>query len=170
MADDGALSYLLKQQKNGTARFLGLSGHSRVESFLPLIRTGHFDVVMMAMNFVDRHTYGFETKVLPAAREQQMGIVCMKVFGGMRGGFGVADGPNPGPEMQTRMLQQAVRYALELPDVATLCIGPHTVEQLRNNVESVKNYTPLSPQEREELLTLGKQLASRWKDHFGPVV
>ena len=75
----------------------------------------------MAMNFVDRHTYGFETKVLPAAREQQMGVVCMKVFGGMRGGFDVADGPNPGPEWQTHMRQQAIRYALGLPEVATLC-------------------------------------------------
>lgn len=170
MADDGALPYLLKQKEKGTARFIGLSGHSRVESFLPLIKTGHFDVIMMAMNFVDRHTYGFETKVLPAAREQKMGIVCMKVFGGMRGGFAAADGPNPGPEMQTRMLQQAIRYALDLPEVASLCIGPHTVEQLRRNVEFVKNYTPLSAEERDELVSLGKQLSKRWKDHFGPVV
>ena len=170
MADDGALSYLLKQKEKGTARFIGLSGHSRVESFLPLIKTGHFDVVMMAMNFVDRHTYGFESKVLPAAVEQKMGIICMKVFGGMRGGFAAADGPNPGPEMQSRMLQQAIRYALDLPEVASLCIGPHTVEQLRHNVEFVKSFTPLSAEERDEILTLGKQLAKRWKDHFGPVV
>ena len=170
MAESGALSYLLKQKEIGTTRFIGLSGHSRVETFLPLIKTGHFDVVMMAMNFVDRHTYGFETKVLPAAREQNMGIICMKVFGGIRGGFGAADGPNPGPEMQQRMLQQAVRYALELPDVASLCIGPHTMEQLRSNVQMVKNYTPLSDEERQELSALGQQLAKRWKYHYGPVV
>jgi predicted aldo/keto reductase-like oxidoreductase len=170
LAKDGALSYLLKQKEIGTTRFIGLSGHSRVETFLPLIKTGQFDVVMMAMNFVDRHTYGFESKVLPAAREQNMGIICMKVFGGIRGGFAAADGPNPGPEMQQRMLQQAIRYALDLPAVASLCIGPHTVEQLRKNVEFVKNYTPLSDGEREELMALGKKLSKQWKEHYGPVV
>jgi predicted aldo/keto reductase-like oxidoreductase len=72
--------------------------------------------------------------------------------------------------MQQRLMEQAVRYALDLPQVASLCIGPHTVDQLRRNVQLVKNHKPLSDQERDELMTLGKQLSKRWKDHYGPVV
>ena len=69
---------------------------------------------MLAMNFVDVHTYGFETKVLPLAREHGLGIACMKVFGGMQGGFEVADGPNTGPMVPHRAKELAVRYALGL--------------------------------------------------------
>ena len=140
------------------------------DKFLPLIRSGKIDVIMVAMNFVDRHTYAFETKVLPAAREQEMGIVCMKVYGGMQGGFAAASGPNTGPMIQSKMKQLAVRYALGLPGVASCVIGPHTLEQLRENAQLVQDYQPLSEGEFTELMAEGKRLASIWKDHFGPVV
>jgi predicted aldo/keto reductase-like oxidoreductase len=120
------------------------------------------------MNFVDRHTYGFEEKVLPAARRQRMGIACMKVFGGMKGGFGVANGPDPGPQMNTRYLQQAINYALSLPGVAAVVIGVHTVEQLRHNVQMVKNHTPLTQEEQASLAQIGRRLAKDWGPRFGP--
>jgi hypothetical protein len=169
MSDDGALTYLLKQKEAGKTRFVGISGHSRVETFVPIIETGKIDVVMMAMNFVDRHIYGFEEKVLPVAIRHKVGVACMKVFGGIRGGFGAADGPNPGPQMDPRYVQQAIRYAMGLPGVATLVIGPHTIEHLRQNVDFVSNYEPLSDEERSELSDLGRRLAGQWGEHYGPV-
>jgi aryl-alcohol dehydrogenase-like predicted oxidoreductase len=56
-----------------------------------------------------------------------------------------------------------------LPGVATLVIGPHTVEQLRENVEAVRNYLPLSEDEHRELAELGRNLAATWGPHYGPV-
>jgi len=170
MAKDGALSYLLRQKETGKTRFLGMSGHSLPEKFLPLVESGQIDVLMCAMNFVDRHTYGFEEKVLPEAKRQGMGIACMKVFGGMKGGFGVANGPDPGPQMDTRYLQQAVNYGLGLPGVAALVIGVHAVEQLRQNVQMVKNYAPLTQQEQASLAQAGRRLAKDWGPRFGPAV
>lgn len=169
LADDGALAYLLRQKEAGKVRFVGISGHSKVDSFNPVIETGQIDVVMIAMNFVDRFTYGFEDKVLPVAIKHNVGVACMKVFGGIRGGFGVAGGPNPGPELEEKWLEQAVRYAMGLPGVATLVIGPHTVEQLRQNVQMVKNYQPLSDEQQKMLKQLGQQLAKQWGAHYGPV-
>ncbi|MFV2067676.1 MAG: aldo/keto reductase [Pirellulales bacterium] len=166
---DGALTYLLKQKETGKTRFVGISGHSRAETFVPLLASGRIDVVMCAMNFVDRYTYRFEEKVLPVARQQNVGIACMKVFGGIRGGFAKYGGPNPGSQLNSRYLNQAVRYALGLPGVATLVIGPHTVEQLRHNIRMVKDYRPLSSAERAELDQLGRQLAAEWGPRFGPV-
>lgn len=167
--EDGALAYLLRQKETGKTRFVGISGHSRVERFVPLLEGGQIDVVMCAMNFVDRHTYGFEEKVLPVARRHKVGIACMKVFGGIRGGFGNYGGPNPGPQLDSRYLNQAVRYALGLPGVATLVIGPHTVEQLRQNIRMVKDYRPLTAEEQKELDELGRRLAAQWGPRFGPV-
>jgi len=169
LAPGGAVDYLLKEKAKGTTRFIGISGHSMVMHFVPLIKTGKIDVVMMAMNFVDRHTYGFEDKVLPVARQHGMGVVCMKAFGGMRGGFATASGRPIGAMVRRALLQQAVRYALDLPGVATAVIGPHTVEQLRENVQFVRNYKPLSKEEMQSLAKLGKQLAPKWGPHFGPV-
>ncbi len=169
MSTSGALSYLWQQKQAGKIRFVGISGHSMVENFIPILETGRIDVVMMAMNFVDRHTYGFEDRVLPIANRHQVGIACMKVFGGMRGGFEAADGPNLGPQLDSRYLEMAVRYALGLPGVASLVIGPHTVEQLRQNAEFVKNAQPLTDEEQSELARLGQQLARQWGPHFGPV-
>jgi predicted aldo/keto reductase-like oxidoreductase len=169
LAPGGSLEYLVKQKKAGKARFLGLSGHSKPLNFVPLLETDEIDILMPAMNFVDRHTYGFEDKVLPVARKHKCGIACMKVFGGLKGGFGVATGPNPGPEMPGNLLRQAVRYAMELPGVATLVIGVHTVEQLRQNAELVRNYEPLTDAEKAQLAELGRQLAPQWGPHYGPV-
>jgi predicted aldo/keto reductase-like oxidoreductase len=172
MKPDGALTYLLQQKKAGKARFVGISGHCRPKTFVPVIETGELDVVLMAMNFVDRHTYGFEEKVLPAARQQKMGVACMKVFGGMKGGFDVADGADTGPQMgrSRNLLQCAVRYSLGLPGVATLVIGCHTSEQLRQNVEWVKKYQPLSDTDHQRLVEHGRQLAQEWGPHLGRVV
>ncbi len=169
LAADGSLDFLVRQKEKGVIRFVGISGHSKPDSFVPLIKTGKVDVIMVAMNFVDLHTYGFEKKVLPLARELGLGIACMKVYGGMQGGFETAGGPNTGPMVPQKLKQMAVRYALGLDQVATLVIGPHTIDQLRENARLVRAFQPLTDQERAELLTLGKELAPKWGPHFGSV-
>lgn len=87
LGDGGAWEYLLEMKKQGKTRFLGITGHNRPPKFLRMLETRQVDVLMCAMNFVDRHTYGFEEKVLPRARELGTGVMAMKVFGGIRGGF-----------------------------------------------------------------------------------
>lgn len=169
LGSDGALDYLAKQKAAGKCRFLGVSGHSKVAEFRRIIETGLVDVVMVAMNFVDRYTYRFEELVLPIAQRRNLGIACMKVFGGIKGGFGAAGGPNPGAEMGEAMMDLAVRYAMGLPDVATLVIGVHTIAQLRRNVELVAGYRPLSAEEQATLDKVGRQLAGKWGEHYGPV-
>jgi predicted aldo/keto reductase-like oxidoreductase len=169
LGPDGAIDYLVKQKKAGKCRFLGISGHSKVADFQRLIEPGVIDVVMMAMNFVDRYTYRFEQQVLPLAQKHKMGIACMKVFGGIKGGFGAAGGPNPGAEMTESMMELAVRYAMGLPGIGTLVIGVHTPAQLRRNAEWVRGYRPLSSEEHATLEKVGRQLAGKWGEHYGPV-
>jgi predicted aldo/keto reductase-like oxidoreductase len=167
---DGALSHLLRAKETGKARFVGLSGHCRAGVFVPVVERGEIDVIMVAMNFVDRQIYNFEEQLLPAANKRHLGIAAMKVFGGIRGGFPAATKPNPGPQLDTPYLQQAVNYALSLPGVATLVIGVHTIEQLRQNVQMVKSYTPLTDQAQKELAELGRRLAPQWGPRHGPAV
>jgi predicted aldo/keto reductase-like oxidoreductase len=169
MEPDGVFAWLVKQKQAGRFRFLGISGHNRPGRFVPLLETGEVDVLLTLVNFVDRHTYGFEGKVLPVARKHNVGIVGMKVFGGASKAAGSYRNPNAPPELGLDYLHLAVRYALSTPGVTTVNLGVHNREQVRKNVEMVKSFAPLSPDEQTKLNRLGKELAQQWGPHFGPV-
>ncbi|MCS7238960.1 MAG: aldo/keto reductase [Thermoguttaceae bacterium] len=169
LAENGVFPWLVKQKQAGKFRFLGISGHHRPGRFIPYLETGEVDVLLTVVNFVDRHTYNFEEKVLPLARKQNVGIVAMKVFGGARRSAGSYQNPKCPPELDTQYLESAIRYALGIPGVATLNLGAHNSQQVEENVRMVKSYRPLSPEEEKELLALGKKLAESWGEHFGPV-
>ena len=167
---DGVFNWLLKQKQLGKTRFVGISGHNAVGRFPAFIESGDVDVVLMVLNFVDRYTYDFEEKILPLARKHDLGIVAMKVFGGVRGGFASYGGPKGPPQLDAQYLELAVRYSLGLPGVATVNIGVHDSEQVRKNVRIVKNFRPLSAEEQTQLAKAGRELAKKWGPHFGPVV
>ncbi len=166
---DGVFSWLVKQKQAGKFRFLGISAHNRPAKCVPLLETGEVDVLLTLVNFVNRFTYGFDHKVLPVARQHNVGIVAMKVFGGARKSEGSYENPKCPPELDVEQLGMAVRYSLGIPGVATLNLGVHNREQLRKNVQMVKRYQPLTDDDQEHLRTLGKQLAQQWGPHFGPV-
>jgi len=66
----GVLEFLVEAKEEGLTRFVGISGDSRSARFLEALRWFEIDVVMCAVNVVDRHTYDFETTVFPLAAER----------------------------------------------------------------------------------------------------
>ena len=166
---DGVFTWLLKQKQLGKTRFLGVSGHNGVGKFPAFVESGDVDVVLMVLNFVDRHIYNFEEKVLPLASKHNLGVVAMKVFGGVRGGFASYGGPQAPSQLDAQYLELAVRYSLGLPGVATVNIGVHDVDQIRKNVRMVKDFRPLSAEEQTLLDGVGRELAKKWGPRFGPV-
>jgi predicted aldo/keto reductase-like oxidoreductase len=164
---DGVFTWLLKQKQAGKCRFVGISGHNRPAKFVGLLESGEVEVLLVVVNFVDRHTYKFEENILPLAQKHKTGIVAMKVFGGSRK-MNYAD-PQCPPELDVKYLDLAVRYALSVPGVTTLNIGVHNPDQIRRNVQMVKQYQPLAADELAQCLELGKKLAPDWGTHFGPL-
>ena len=169
MESDGVFSWLVKQKKAGKFRFLGISGHNKPGDFIQLLETDEVDVLLTLVNFVDRITYGFEEKVLPVARERNVGIVAMKVFGGARKSAGSYKNPKAPPELDVEHLELAVRYAMSVPGVNTLNLGVHNIEQVRKNIDMVRNCGPLTAEDQAKIAALGKTLAAEWGEHFGPV-
>jgi uncharacterized protein len=163
----GVLEGMLEAKRRGLIRNIGISGHLRPERFVPAIETDEIDVIMVAMNFVDRHTYNFEEKVLPAARKENCGIVCMKVYGGAKGGFGAYRHGAPGMLTGDEYRQSAVDYSLSIPGVATMVIGVKTLDELRAAIAAVRNHKPLEGSRRETVLAKGAELAKEWGPHFG---
>ena len=166
MEPDGVFTWLLKQKKAGTCRFVGVSGHHLPGRFRQFLESGEVDVALISLNFADRHTYDFEERVLPLAGKHNVGVVAMKVYGGMAG----MKYQKPAPaQMPAEHISAAFRYALTLPGVATANIGPASIEEVRHNVRMAKTFQPLSDAELATLLEQGKKLAADWGEHFGPV-
>ncbi|MCC2668981.1 MAG: putative Oxidoreductase, aldo/keto reductase family protein [Armatimonadetes bacterium] len=165
MGKSGVYQALLKAKRDGLVRHIGVSGHHRPSRFLRLIREADLDVMMCAVNFADRHTYEFETRIWPAAAKKNIGLVAMKVFGGMR--YDQKSMTNS--MMPEKHLESAFRYALSLPAVSLAVIGMGTSEELQRNLAWARSFQPLSVEERQALVPVGKALAATWGAHFGPV-
>lgn len=169
MSKGGVLEGMLEAKKRGLIKHIGVSGHLRPERFVPVIETGEIDLIMVAMNFVDCHTYNFEEKVLPAARKQNCAIVCMKVMGGATGEkFSGYRKRAPGLLSADEVRQIAFDYAMTIPDVSTLVVGLKSLDELRSAIQAVRNHKPLEGDRREKVLAQGAKLAKEWGPHFGP--
>jgi uncharacterized protein len=170
LADDGVLPYLLKQQQAGKLRFIGLSGHARPARFLQMLETGKIDVIMPVMNYADRNIYNFEGSVLTECRKQNVGVVAMKVYAGIQGGFPNHRRASVGCNTPPERLGQALAYALDLEGVSSAVVGPYTFEQALENVQLARQYRPLTEPERASLLSFGRELAEELGPRYGPVV
>ena len=161
----GTYAALLKAKTLGLTRFVGLSGHSRPLRFLHALRQFDVDVLLNAVNFVDRNTYNFEERVWPAAAQENIGLIAMKVYGG-------AQDPPPArlshSQMPVEYHDAAFRYALSLPDVCCAVIGMATPWELEQNLQRARGFQPLSPAEIRRLQETGAPMARQWTDHLGP--
>ncbi len=167
LGNNGALAGLLEAKKSGLIKFIGISGHEKPKTFIKAIETDEIDIVMPVINFVDKHTYNFESIVLPEAVKHKAGIVAMKVLGGAVG----MQYDKPMPALLPEKYHfDSIRYVLDFKEISALVIGLKNQEEILKAVEAVKNYKPLSEEERQILDQVGKELAQNWGAHFGPVI
>ena len=153
-AKGGAMEALIEMHDQKVVRFLGLTGHYRPDALIDTVNRHPFDCILMSLNAADPHLHSFQEKLLPLVVEKQMGIIGMKVPS--RGRLLSSWTPPPleqqkhsweGSAIATRpgvmTMQQAMQYALTHP-VSTIIIGCDNVQQLEENVEIARNFTPLS--------------------------
>lgn len=166
----GSWKYLRECKEAGKARFIGITGHQMPAKYVEMLKTGTVDVMMVVMNFVDRSIYNFEGAVLPVAREKGTGVMAMKVFGGLQGGWGSYSAPKPVPSrMDKTDHRKSIAYVKSLRGVTGMVIGVHTPEQLIENIRTVTSTPALKESELDELIARGKKLAPEWTARFGPV-
>jgi predicted aldo/keto reductase-like oxidoreductase len=161
---EGVLAGLKQAQKEGLVRFLGVCGHMRAGHFVQALKTGEFDIVMVPINFVDRHTYEFESKVLPVAAKHGAGVVAMKVLGGA---FNY-DTRQQRARLTGPDYENAIRYALGTRNLATAVVGCKSIQEIQQAARVARRFRPLGPEETEALLARGKRMASQWGPHLGP--
>lgn len=146
------LEYLKQQRKAGRIRHLGFSFHGTPEELLKMLGHCDWDFVQIELNYLD-------WKVQRAKEQyrilEERGIPCI-VMEPVRGGnlCTLCD-------ESVRMLQKvhpdrstaswAIRFAASLPDVLTVLSGMSTPEQVKDNIETVGHFEPMTEAERKVL-------------------
>lgn len=164
----GALEFARKMKDRGLTRFIGMTAHCRHARMVEILKTGEIDAIMVVLNFVDYHTYGFEQEILPLARKHGCGILAMKVFGGHRGGFAGyrRQGPSKMPEDK---LPAALRYSLSIEGVTAAVVGAYTTEEILQDIEWAKQFRHLTAEEQVRWRDEGRTLAADWGPRLGPI-
>ena len=150
----GSLEALLTAQKAGKIRFIGFTGHKSPAVHLEMLQTARehgflFDTVQMPLNVLDAQYDSFETKVLPVALADKIGVLAMKPM-------------CAGNIFKSKAVtaEECLRYDMSLP-VSTVITGCESLEILKKSLETARNFKPLSDEERTALLMKTAKAAAK---------
>src|SRR5207244_9106727 len=152
-ARGGAMEAVRAAQKAGKVRFIGFTGHKDPLVHLRMLEVAakhrfRFDAVQMPLNVMDAHFRSFGQKVLPVLVREGIGVLGMKSMG---------DGFVLKSKKVTPI--ECLHYALTLP-TSTVITGIDSLEILKQDLEAVKSFRPLTPEEVAALLERTAPLAS----------
>ncbi|MBC7349002.1 MAG: aldo/keto reductase [Candidatus Aminicenantes bacterium] len=135
------LKVMEQVKKSGKTRFIGLSTHSNEpEVIRAAIEARIFDVVLTGYNFRKDYLKDLDAAIAEAAGAG-VGIVAMKT---MAGAFWDKERTQP---INTKA---ALKWALNNPNITTAIPGMTTFDQLKSNLEVVKDLK-LTPEELYDL-------------------
>ena len=142
-APNGATEALLEAKRAGKVRFIGFTGHKHPGIHLKMLSHGFpFDACQMPLNVFDGTYRSFEHEVLPVLAQRGIGALGMKSLTG-----------NAEPIKQGVVTpQEAIRYVLSLP-IASLVSGIDSPQVLKQNLDIVRRFSPMTVAEMEGLRT-----------------
>lgn len=141
LAPGGALEALKEARAGGKINHIGISGH-RPSLLVKALKTGEFDTVQVPINAGRCEAM---EELLPLAQSMDIGIIAMKPVAG-----GTLDTPALG-----------IRFCLDSP-VDVVLVGMKNVTEVEENLETTRNFTPLDPEEEEQLMAE----VSQWGDNY----
>ncbi len=150
-------SFVERKKEEGFIKHIGLSTHGNAE-FLENIFINHpeLEFVLLQINYLDWEDEAIESKKCwEVARKYGKQIMIMEPF---KGGF-LADIPKEAEKLMkdynpdASVTSWAMRFVAGLEDVCVTLTGASTIDQLKENIDSIKNYKPLN---EEELKIIGE--------------
>lgn len=140
-AKGGVIEALDEAKRQGKVRFVGFTGHKDPSIHLKMLSYNYpFDAVQLPLNCLDGSFRSFEKQVLPELKKRGIAAIGMKSLGG--------SGEIVKNSVAT--VKEALSYALSLP-VATVVSGIDSLAILRQNLEIVRNFKPMSAEEMQAL-------------------
>ena len=151
MADDGAIKTFQKAKEKGLVKYLGFSCHSEKVA-KRLIEAFDFDSILMPVNWSVFLKYGFGSELLSIAKEKGLAILALKSMA-----LQMWDDPKNRkyknlwyePIDDPYFAELALKFTLSKPVTSLLPPGDPKLFNLA--LKFVKNYSPISDQEIEEL-------------------
>ena len=154
--------YLIKQKENGRIRHLGFSVHGTTETMLRFLEEygEYMEFCQIQLNWVD---YEFQKayEKIEILRERGIPVWVMEP---LRGGKlskdnAVFDGlKEKYPDFSP--VKWSYRFLKSIDEVVTVLSGASSIEQMKENISLFSENDPLSAEEREELLSLGRKLTA----------
>ena len=152
-AGDGVYTLLRKLRDQKVIRFIGVTTHNWVDGLSRIVDMYDFDTVLMPLNAV-KSRGDYEGTVLPKLLDKKIGVLAMKVLGGMGMNNRIAVESAPaklvGTEVGKTSASTLLRYALSLP-IHSAEIGIGDYRQLTEDLNLVYNFKPMSESERKTL-------------------
>jgi predicted aldo/keto reductase-like oxidoreductase len=144
----GAIEAAIKAREAGKIRFIGFTGHRWPHLFRQMLDHDFaWDTVQFPANLLDAQYRSFTGEILPILKKRGIGAIGMKSLAG-------------GELLKTGIYaQDAIRYALSLP-IDSLVSGMDSTELLAKNLETARNWAPLSDKEKEKLLAQAAPFAA----------
>jgi aryl-alcohol dehydrogenase-like predicted oxidoreductase len=141
----GAHEAVLAAQKAGKVRFIGFTGHKDPLVHLRMLEVAkehgfRFDAVQMPLNVMDAHFRSFERQVLPVLVSEGIGVLGMK---------SMADSLILRSRTVTPV--ECLHYAMNLP-TSTVITGIDSMDILKQDLEAVKTFKPLTRKQVADLL------------------
>ncbi len=153
-APDGALQAALQAQNAGKVRYIGFTGHKSPDIHLAMLAAASahnfkLDTVQMPVNVMDHHFNSFESRVLPALVQQNIGVLGMKPMGDP---FIL--------QSKTVSAVECLHYAMNLP-TSVVITGCDSVAILRQALEAARSFRPMS---KEQVASILAKTAGAAKD------
>ena len=149
----GAIEAVTEARQQGLVKFVGITGHHEPDVIVEGLRRYPFHTTLIPINAADsHHPRPFIPAVLPVARQQQVGVIAMKV---------PAYGRLFKPGVLAGM-HEAMGYAMSQPGVHCCIIAAESVEQLAANIQTAQSFQPLS---ERNLVAIERKTAAVWKDN-----
>jgi aryl-alcohol dehydrogenase-like predicted oxidoreductase len=141
-APGGVIEAFERAKKDGKTRFVGFTGHKDPRIHLKMLEHGYpFDTAQMPLNCFDATFRSFEQQVVPELVKRGIAPIGMKSL------TGAGDPIRKG----VVTVEEALRYAMSVPGVATTVSGVDSLDVLRQNVGIAAGFHPMSP---EQMLAL----------------
>ena len=161
--DFGLWDYFLNEREKGNIKHLGFSFHSTAEE-LEDILTKHpeAEFVQLQINYFDWESNNIQSrKCYETARKHGKPVIIMEP---VKGG-NLATPPESvakifkDAEPESSCASWAVRFAADLEGVITVLSGMSSIEQMRDNLSYMKNFTHLTPEQKETIRKATEELS-----------
>ena len=157
----GIVDYFVKQKELGKIRHLGFSTHARAENLEEILDFfgDRIEFWQIQVNYVDWTLQDAKKKIELLGSRGIPVMVMEPVRGGKLTDLGEENnarlkGLRPGESIAS----WAFRWLAEIPEVATVLSGMSSLEQMKDNIRTFTDGTPLSEEEWNMMLEIAETL------------